>query len=153
METLHWTALREKPDCLDAAARWFHEKWGIPEEAYRDSIQESILRKNGIPQWYIVQKETGDIVAGAGLITHDFHSRRDLSPNVCALYVEESCRRQGIARHLLDCMKREAGEMGFEALYLVTDHTEFYEKCGWRFLTMAEDEEGSPIRVYTVSTK
>ncbi|MBQ9264062.1 MAG: GNAT family N-acetyltransferase [Clostridia bacterium] len=26
---------REQPSWSRAAARWFHEKWGIPEEAYR----------------------------------------------------------------------------------------------------------------------
>lgn len=32
---------------------------------------------------------------------NDFHDRKNLTPNVCALYVEESCRNQGIADKLL----------------------------------------------------
>ena len=144
MDVLCLTALRDCPDRLDEAACWFHEKWGIPAEVYRD--------KAGIPQWYIVQKEEGEIVAGVGLIDHDDHSRRDLTPNVCALYVEEHYRRRGIARLLLDHVKKEAAEMGTGTLYLVTDHTAFYETCGWHFLTMAEDEEGNPIRLYAAQT-
>lgn len=42
--------------------------------------------------------------------------------------------------------------MGFEKLYLVTDHTEFYEKCGWSFLTTVNDDEGNSIRMYAAST-
>ena len=38
--------------------------------------------------------------------------------------------------------------MEFQKLYLVTDHTKFYEKCGWEFLCMVNDEEGIPERMY-----
>ena len=39
---------------------------------------------------------------GAGVIENDFHDRKDLTPNVCAVYVEEHCRCQGIAGKLLE---------------------------------------------------
>ena len=42
--------------------------------------------------------------------------------------------------------------MGFEKLYLITDHTQFYEKCGWDFMTMVNDDEGIPVRMYVTST-
>ena len=45
--------LSEKPEILDNAARWFHEKWGIPLEAYRESMEESLLKKTPVPQWYL----------------------------------------------------------------------------------------------------
>ena len=93
MDVLCLTALRDCPDRLDEAACWFHEKWGIPAEVYRDSIRQGIRQKAGIPQWYIVQKEEGEIVAGVGLIDHDYHSRRDLTPNVCALYASGPCEK------------------------------------------------------------
>ncbi|MGM7390055.1 GNAT family N-acetyltransferase, partial [Acinetobacter baumannii] len=35
---------------------------------------------------------------------------------------------------------------------LITDHTEFYEKCGWRFLTLVKDEEGEMVRMYVADT-
>ena len=40
MDVLCLTALRDCPDRLDEAACWFHEKWGIPAEVYRDSIRQ-----------------------------------------------------------------------------------------------------------------
>lgn len=61
---------------------------------------------------------------------------------------------QGLARALLDLARREAGAAGIPRLYLVTDHTAFYEKCGWTYLTQARDTEtGEPIRVYTAATE
>ena len=39
--------------------------------------------------------------------------------------------------------------MGIDTLYLVTDHTSFYERYGWEFLCMVQDSaEGTPIRMY-----
>ena len=34
--------LREHRELAERAAMWFHEKWDIPAQAYRDSIQASI---------------------------------------------------------------------------------------------------------------
>ena len=107
-----------------------------------------------MPQGYVTLSPAGEIVAGVGLIPQDFHDRPDLTPNLCALFVEEAWRGQGLARALLDLARREAGAAGIPRLYLVTDHTAFYEKCGWTYLTQARDTEtGEPIRVYTAATE
>ncbi len=42
------------------------------------------------------------IVGGLGVIENDFHNRKDLSPNVYAVYTEKEYRCQGIAGKLLD---------------------------------------------------
>ena len=31
--------LREYPELLNRAAAWFHEKWGIPLDTYRESME------------------------------------------------------------------------------------------------------------------
>lgn len=136
---------------MEQAASWFSSKWGIPRQAYLDSMEEDAANPSGIPQWYVVRDTDGKIVAGAGIIANDFHDRKDLSPNLCALYVEEPWRNRGIARFLLDTAREEIGKMGLKQLYLVTDHTAFYERCGWEYLTMVKDEEGIPERMYTAS--
>ena len=42
--------------------------------------------------------EDGRIIGGLGVIENDFHDRKDLSPNVCAVYVEEDRRCRGHRR-------------------------------------------------------
>lgn len=42
--------LADHPELLDQAATWFAQKWEIPVEAYRDSIQTSIEQAQAIPQ-------------------------------------------------------------------------------------------------------
>lgn len=36
--------LAEGPAMLEPAARWFHEKWGVPEEEYRRSMAAAHCR-------------------------------------------------------------------------------------------------------------
>ena len=143
--------LRDVPDLAPLAAAWFSCHWGIPEAAYLESMEQCLRREAPVPQWYVV-RDSGRLIAGAGVIENDFHDRKDLTPNLCALFVEPDRRCRGIAGHLLDFIRRDLGAMGIPRLYLVTDHTSFYEQYGWKFLTMAEGDDHLPIRMYTAPT-
>ncbi|OBY76174.1 GNAT family N-acetyltransferase [Acinetobacter gyllenbergii] len=143
--------LANHPELQEQAAIWFSNQWGIPVEAYRDSIQSSIEQPEGIPQWYVILNEQQHIIAGTGVIDNDFHERKDLSPNLCALFVEKIYRKQNIARQLLDFARMEMKTLGIEKLYLVSDLDDFYEKCGWTFLTMVTEDEGGLIKMYVAN--
>ena len=88
MDNIIIRKVREHPDMADAAARWFHEKWGIPLEAYQESVGECLKKQSAVPQWYLAM-DGEDIAGGLGVIENDYHNRKDLTPNVCAVYVEE----------------------------------------------------------------
>lgn len=144
--------LRGNPLLRDGAAAWFSQRWHIPYEAYRDSMDACIEQQCEVPQWYLLLNGEQKIIAGAGVIENDFHVRKDLAPNLCALWVEEEYRCGGLAGDLLHFIRNDMGEKGCSRLYLLTDHTSFYEKYGWSFLTMAENDDGSLSRVYTAPT-
>lgn len=131
--------LRERPELLLRAAEWFHEKWGIPRAAYEASMRDCLMGLGAVPQWYVTLAD-GAIIAGAGVIENDFHERKDLAPNVCAVYVEEDWRGRGVARALLSRICADMQEKGVKTLYLTTDHTAFYEKLGWEFLCLVWEE-------------
>lgn len=88
--------LSRYPEWMEKAAAWFHEKWGIPKETYLKSMEESLNGKT-IPQWYIVV-DRKQIVAGIGVIENDFHERKDLAPNVCAVLCRKSVSQSGDCR-------------------------------------------------------
>ena len=89
------------------------------------------------------------IIGGVGVIENDFHNRKDLSPNVCAVYTEEDRRGRGVAGALLDYVCGDMKEKGIHTLYLLTDHTSFYERYGWEFYCMAQgDGEEKMSRMY-----
>ena len=90
----------------------------------------------------------GDMVVSV-VIENDFHLRRDLRPNLCALWVEEDFRRRGVAGALLAHACADMARLGCPTLYLVTEHTSFYERYGWQFLCMVPEVD-SPclLRMY-----
>ncbi len=140
--------LVDRPELKECAAQWFHGKWGIPLEAYAESMAACLAMKSAVPQWYLAMEED-QIIGGLGVIENDFHDRKDLSPNVCAVYTEEAKRGRGVAGALLDKVCTDMKERGIDTLYLVTDHTSFYERYGWEFLCMVQgDGEPQMSRMY-----
>lgn len=144
-----WELVRvsERPELAGEAAQWFHEKWGIPLEAYRESMAQSIAQPDGVPFW-LLALDAGRIVGGLGVIDNDFHKRPDLTPNLCAVYVDSAYRRRGLARAMLDAACARLAGLGITDAYLITTHTVFYERCGWEFLGMVEENDGGMARMY-----
>ena len=143
-------ALREAPALLEKAVAWFSSKWNVPMQAYRESMQVC-LAGGTVPQWYmLLDGET--IIGGAGVIENDFHDRPDLAPNLCAGFVEPAWRCRGLAGRLLDHIRSDMAAQGVHTLYLVTDHTSFYERYGWRFYTMVTGSDGCATRLYIAET-
>ena len=140
--------LIDRPEIKEQAAQWFHEKWDIPLKAYMESMEDCLRGIKSVPQWYLAM-EDNRIVGGLGVIENDFHDRKDLTPNICAVYVEEDKRCNGIAGALLNYVCVDMKEKGIDTLYLITEHASFYERYGWNFLCMAQgDGEPGMTRIY-----
>ena len=147
MENYTYIKLRERPEWKQAAAEWFHSKWNVPTEAYLDCM-DAYLSGETEYGWYLCL-DGNKIVGGMGVIENDFHDQKDLAPNVCAVYTEEACRGKGIAGQLLTIVVDDMKSKGITPIYLVTDHTGFYERYGWEFLCMVQgDGEDSMSRMY-----
>lgn len=74
------------------------------------------------------------------MIENDFHDRKDLTPNICAVYTEEACRCRDIAGHLLHTAVEDLRKAGISPVYLIADHTGFYERYGWEFYRMVQGD-------------
>ena len=147
MKELLYLTLRERPELEARAAAWFHAKWGVPEEAYL-ACMDAYLGGQTEYGWYLCL-DGGRIVGGMGVIENDFHDRKDLAPNVCAVYTEEDHRCRGIAGRLLNMVVEDLRGKGVSPVYLVTGHTGFYERYGWEFLCPVQgDGEEDMSRMY-----
>ena len=147
MSDYKYTNLAEIPSIKDKAAEWFHSKWGVPKEAYLECM-DAFLNGETDYGWYLCL-DNNKIIAGMGVIENDFHDRKDLTPNVCAVYTEEKYRCQGIAGKLLNMVVEDCRQKGISPVYLITDHTSFYERYGWEFLCMVQgDGEPNMTRMY-----
>ncbi len=142
-----YITLRQYPEMMQTAANWFHSKWHVPVEAYLACMQAYLQGKTELGWFLCLDGE--QIVGGLGVIENDFHNRADLTPNICAVYTEEAHRCRGIAGKLLDMAVEDLRSKGICPVYLLTDHTGFYEKYGWEFFEMVQgDGEPTLSRMY-----
>lgn len=147
MKKYNYITMRERPELKNAAAEWFHSKWKVPSEAYLKCIEEYLDQKTEYG-WYLCL-DSDKIIGGLGVIKNDFHNRKDLYPNICAVYTEQKYRGKGIAGQLLNMAVDDMRSKGISPVYLITDHTSFYERYGWEFLCMVQgDSEGNMTRMY-----
>ena len=141
--------IKDIPHLISTAAEWFSAKWGVPIQAYVESMNNGISGESGVPSWYVALADDSSIIGGVGIIENDFHDRVDLTPNICALFVEESSRNKGLAGDLLKRVVNDMESVGIDTLYLLTDHDNFYERYGWSFYCMAQgDGEEQMSRMY-----
>ena len=142
-----YITLRERSQLKNYASEWFHSKWYVPKQAYLECM-EAYINSETEYGWYLCM-DGEKIVGGLGVIENDFHDRKDLTPNICAVYTEEEYRCNGIAGHLLDMAVEDLRAKGISPVYLITDHTSFYERYGWEFLCMVQgDGEPHMTRIY-----
>lgn len=147
MKEYKYITLKEEPTIKELAAEWFHDKWGVPTEAYLECM-DAYLHNETEYGWYLCL-DGNQIICGMGVIENDFHNRKDLAPNVCAVFTEDKYRCQGITGNLLNMVVNDMKAKGLSPIYLVTDHIGFYEKYGWEFLCMVQgDGEPNMTRMY-----
>ena len=144
-------SIREQPAYLAEAIKYFQQAWpSAPPEIYEDCLTHAIKAKAPLPQWYLLQKE-GVTIGCAGLITNDFISRMDLYPWLVAVFIAEEHRGHAYATLLMDRAKADTHTMGFERMYLSTEHVGYYEKYGFEFMGLGYHPWGESSRIYGIS--
>lgn len=142
-----YITLRQRPDIIFDAAKWFSSKWNVSINEYLKCMQDYLDHKTEYG-WYLCIFND-QIIAGLGVIENDFHKRKDLSPNICAVYTDEKYRGNGIAGTLLNMAVENLRNKNISPVYLLTDHINFYEKYDWQFMCMVENEnEHTQSRMY-----
>lgn len=140
---------RQHPAYAKAAIEYLQNKWATPQSrpVYADSVTRSLAAKRPLPVWYLLLEEDKPIGC-FGLITNDFISCGDLWPWLAALYIEPEYRGQNLGGLLVQRAQTDATSLGFDALYLCTDHMGYYEKFGFNYIATGYHPWGESSRVY-----
>ncbi|WP_099204926.1 GNAT family N-acetyltransferase [Scatolibacter rhodanostii] len=149
---MHIISVRQRPDYAKTAIAFFQKHWATEENkmVYEDCITNCLTSSSLLPQWYLLY-DRDELIGGAGLIPNDFISRADLSPWLCALFIEEKHRGHAYASLLIRHIQQDASKLGFSHLYLCTDHIGYYEKYGFSYLGDGYHPWGDSSRIYQTS--
>ena len=147
-------SVKERPDLLEDITSYFIEKWASEESkrVYVDCIKNALEAQNKMSNWYVLLD--GDKIIGcAGIISNDFVSRMDLYPYLCALYIEKYYRGNNLGQLLIDRIKKDTISLGFDFLYLVTDHVGYYEHFDFEKIGTGYHPWGETSSIYRCNLK
>ncbi len=136
----------------DKAIEYIWGIWGNKSnhDFYADCIKNS-TDPDRLPKFYLAFMN-GRVAGCYALLTNDLISRQDLYPWLACLYVMPELRNRGIGGLLLAHGVDEAKRLGFNDLYLNTDHTGYYEKYGWIYMCEGVHISNVRTKIYTKST-
>ncbi len=87
--------------------------------------------------------------AGTVSIVENDLKCRNYVPWLAALYVDKEYRCSGIAKALISFAQDIAGRLGYNELYLRTEHASgYYKKLGWQFVEKCTDDFGLEPEVF-----
>lgn len=146
--------IRENPEYADIGIKYFQDKWATEETlmVYDNSIKRSLKANSPLPIWYLLE-DNSQIIGCCGIITNDFISCTDLYPWLAALYIEENKRGNAFGKILIDKVIEDVTNIGFNSVYLSTDHIGYYEKYGFKYITDGYYLWGEKTRVYEYKIK
>ena len=109
-----------------------------------------MMRENRFSQWEAVfaAVEDGKIAGFCTFLKEDYYPENRYWPWISSIFVDEKFRGRRISHLMIGEVIRYAKEQGFERVYIPSDMTGFYEKCGFRKIDELVNYGGDTDSVY-----
>lgn len=142
----------DNPQFIEVVSKWIYTEFfenirhGI---SYDEILADFSSRTKGKIPFTFVAIENGICIGAVSLFSNDLKERTDLTPWLGSLYVSTDYRNRGIAKQLMDKVIETCRGLGYEILYLRTEHTsKYYIKLGWILIYNTIDEFGLETEVF-----
>ena len=136
---------------IEKVAGWIYLEFfegirhGVPYPQVLNSIK--ICNKTDFPIRLVALE--GDTCIGTVSLVENDLKYRDYTPWLAALYVDESFRGNKTGRELVERTKAIARELGYNELFLRTEHAgQYYIRLGWQYVETCIDEFNLQTEVY-----
>lgn len=151
LECTEIQSIKECPERRDEFITYISEAWPAVKDAAITQMEESLSTEFSLPLTFLMLKNDR-IMGFYQLIEQEYLVRKDLSPWIAPLFVDKNERGQGFGGVLLQHARKTAGKLGYEKVYLTTDHIQYYEKYGFREIGLSNFEWGRPSKIYEHDT-
>lgn len=147
-------SIKNNRELCESVKQYCKEKWSKVYKPFSENADFSV-GSDKLPQTWVVKgmEREKEIIGFYQLIFNDNLTRHgELSPFVSALYADERIRGFGFGELMLTHAKYEAAKLGYDKLYVSTDHIGYYEKYGFREIGSDIYTWGSPTKIYEAYT-
>ena len=147
-------SVKNNKELCENVKLYCREKWNKVYMPFSENAELSV-NSDKLPQTYVIKgmDREKEIIGFYQLIENDNLTRHtELLPFVATLYVDERVRGYGFGELMLTHAKYEAARLGYDNLYISTDHIGYYEKYGFREIGLDIYTWGSPTKIYEAYT-
>jgi GNAT superfamily N-acetyltransferase len=136
---------------VDIVVKWIYNefidgiRYGISYEKVEESFRNR--KKESLPIT-VVAIENKVCIGVASLVVNDLKVK-EYAPWLAGLYVDKEYRNKGIGKVLVEEIQSIASRLGYDILYLRTEHaSEYYKNLGWEFVERLIDEFGLETNIF-----
>ena len=145
------------PEYIDIVSTWIHNEFVIKTKGslnFKEVVEYlSNTNEKDYPMAFIALVDNA-CVGTVSIFENDLQTQKVLTPWLASLYVSPNHRGQGVGEMLISHVQDVVKRLGFENLYLRTEHTsEYYRRLGWEFVYKTEDEKGQETEVFKYKLK
>lgn len=146
-------SLKNDPELCEKAKLYCLENWNKVYNSFAQCADKSVTYD--MPRTYVVLggEDEKEIIGFYQLAEHDGLTRfTDISPFISALFVDKRARGGGLSETLINHAKYEAASLGYEKIYVASDHIGYYEKHGFHEIGLDIFTWGGAAKVYEAYT-
>lgn len=150
-ECLVIESIKECSERREEIITYISEAWPAVKNIAIAQMEESLSTSNALPLTFIMFKNDR-IIGFYQMIEQEYLVRKDLSPWIAPLFIDKTERGQALGAVLLQHARKTAGQLGYDKVYLTTDHIHYYERYGFREIGLSNFEWGRPSKIYEHDT-
>lgn len=140
-------SIKDCPELRDPFIDYVTEAWPAVKNSVLSQLEQSLATDSAMPLTYLMMKNDR-IIGFYQLIEQEYLVRKDLSPWIAPLFIDKDERGRALGAALLQHARTTAGQLGYDKVYLTTDHIGYYEKYGFREIGLSSFEWGRPSKIY-----
>jgi GNAT superfamily N-acetyltransferase len=117
-------SLKDLPSYGRTLIDYVADNWKAVLQPFTNVLAGLFSSEEDLPQCYIMLKNNR-IIGFYQLVEQELIIRKDLSPWITCVFIDEKERGQLLSSKLLEHGRTIAGNLGYEKIYLTTDHIQF----------------------------
>jgi len=144
--------LCNNPEYINKVANWIYDEFVVKTGGsltYEEVVAYlSETNKKDYPFVFVAVYDN-KCMATVSIFENDLKTQKELTPWLASLYVEPKYRGKGVGEKLIERIKSEVKQLGFNTLYLRTEYTaDYYKQLGWDFLYKTKDIKDQETEVF-----